>query len=66
MKNETVHNFLAHEEIKWKFNLSRAPWWGKKFERLIGSTKKTMYKALEVACSPGTNLRKHYLILGYP
>ena len=46
VKNETVHNFLAHEEIKWKFNLSRAPWWGGQFERLIGLTKNTMYKSI--------------------
>ena len=26
VKNETVHNFFTHQEIKWKFNLSRAPW----------------------------------------
>ena len=45
MKNETVHNFLVHQEIKWKFNLSRAPWWGGQFERLIGLTKNTMYKS---------------------
>ena len=45
MKNEIVYNFLAHQEIKWKFNLSRAPWWGGQFERLIGLTKNTMYKS---------------------
>ena len=46
MKNETVHNFLAHQEIKWKFNLSRFPWWGGQFERLFGLTKNTMYKSI--------------------
>ena len=45
-KNETVHNFLAHQEIKWKFSLSRTPWWGGQFERLIGLTKNTMYKTI--------------------
>ena len=42
VKNGTVHNFLAHQDIKWKFNLSRAPWWCGQFERLIGLTKNTM------------------------
>ena len=46
VKNETVHNFLAHQEIKWKLNLSRAPWWGRQFERLIGLTKNTIYKSI--------------------
>ena len=45
-KNETVYNFLAHQEIKWKFKLSRAPWWGGKFERLTGLTKNTKYKSI--------------------
>ena len=46
VKNETVRNFLAHQEIKWKFNLSRAPWWGGQFERLIELTKNTVYKSI--------------------
>ena len=46
VKNETVHNFLAHQEIRWKFHLSRAPWWGRQFERLIGLTNNTMYKSI--------------------
>ena len=45
VKNETVQNFLAHQEIKWKFHLSRAPWRGGQFERLIGLKKNTMYKS---------------------
>ena len=63
MKNKTVYNVLAHPEIKQKFNLSGATWWGGQFERLIGLTKNAMYKALEAACSPETNLKKCYLIL---
>ena len=33
-------------EINWKFNLSRAPWWGGQFERLIGVVKSAMYKVI--------------------
>ena len=58
VKNETVYNFLAHPEIKWKFDLSRAPWLDGQFERLIGLTKNIMYKSIGSSCLLGTNLRK--------
>lgn len=38
-KDEQFHKFLADSSIKWQFNLSRAPWWGGQFERLIGLFK---------------------------
>ena len=28
MKDEKIHGLLALQGIEWKFNLSRAPWWG--------------------------------------
>ena len=28
MKDEEIHGLLAQQGIEWKFNLSRAPWWG--------------------------------------
>ena len=45
-KDEDLFNFLSAEEIEWKFNMSRAPWWGGFFERLIGITKSTLSKAI--------------------
>ena len=27
-KDEQFNDYLARLEIKWRFNLSRAPWWG--------------------------------------
>ena len=45
-KDEKFHNFLSNENITWKFNLSKAPWWGGQFERLIGLTKQTLYIAI--------------------
>ena len=36
MNDEKLHDYLAKNTIEWKFNLSRAPWWGGKFERLVG------------------------------
>jgi hypothetical protein len=35
MKDERVGNLLARGEIKWQFNLSRVPWWGGQFERMM-------------------------------
>ena len=45
-KDEKFHNFLSNENITWKFNLSKAPWWGGQFERLIGLTKQTLYRTI--------------------
>ena len=36
MKSEQLQNLLAHQGIKWQFNLSHAPWRGGHFERLVG------------------------------
>ncbi|XP_068729069.1 uncharacterized protein [Montipora capricornis] len=44
--DEKCHAFLAENSIKWKFNLSRAPWWGGQFERLIGLFKNAFYKSI--------------------
>ena len=44
--NERIQCYLADEEIHWKFNLSRAPWWGGQFERLIGLFKQSFYKTI--------------------
>lgn len=46
MKDERANEFLAREDIKWQFNLSRAPWWGGQFERLIGLIKQSLYKTI--------------------
>ena len=44
--DEDIQCYLAKEHIEWKFNLSRAPWWGGFFERLIGITKNALSKAI--------------------
>ena len=46
MKDERVSNLLVTEGIQWQFNLSRAPWWGGQFERMIGLIKQSMYKTI--------------------
>ncbi|XP_028409519.1 uncharacterized protein LOC114532142 [Dendronephthya gigantea] len=45
-KDEKFHAFLADNAIEWRFNLSRAPWWGGQFERLIGLFKQAFYKTI--------------------
>ncbi len=46
MKDEKLHDYLSKNTIEWKFNLSRAPWWGGQFERLVGVFKGAFYKAI--------------------
>ena len=45
-KDERLQNHLDEYEIIWRFNLSRAPWWGGQFDRLIGVVKAAMYKVI--------------------
>ena len=45
-KSEALHHFLKTKGIKWKFNLSRAPWLGGKFERMVGLVKNTLYRTV--------------------
>ena len=42
MKKESLQNFLAYQHIKWQFNLSKAPWWGGQFERMVGLVKQSL------------------------
>ena len=44
-----MQEYLIKEQIKWKFNLSRAPWWGKQFERMVGLVKQSLFKATGTA-----------------
>ena len=46
MKDEKMQDYLAHQHITWQFNLSRAPWWGGQFERMVGLVKRAMYKSI--------------------
>ena len=44
--DERFNSFLSEHAIQWQFNLSRAPWWGGQFERLIGLMKSMFYKTV--------------------
>ena len=46
MKDEKLNEFLVNQGMVWQFNLSRAPWWGRQFERIIGFTKQAMYNVI--------------------
>eukprot|EP00795_Rhopilema_esculentum_P001699 gene1699-biopygen10278 len=45
-KSEKLQDHLATLGITWRFNLSKSPWWGAMYERLIKDLKKTLYKTL--------------------
>ena len=44
--DENFFNFLNLHRVEWKFNMSRAPWWGGFFERLIGIMKRALTKKI--------------------
>ena len=46
MDDERFTDFLARMSITWQFNLSRAPWWGGQYERLIGVVKQALYETI--------------------
>ena len=56
MADEKLQDFLANKEIKWQFNLSRAPWWGGQFERMVGLVKTSLYKTIGQGCLIWTEL----------
>ena len=46
MADERLHNWLSEHEIKWQFNVSRAPWWGGQFEWMVSLVKQALYKSV--------------------
>ena len=44
VSHEDVQRHVADLGIQWVFNLPKAPWWGRIFERLIHSTKRCLRK----------------------
>ena len=44
-KDERMQEFLVTEQVKWKFDLSRAPLWGGHFEMTVGLINQCLYKA---------------------
>ena len=46
MADERLQTYPSINQIKWQFNLSRAPRWGGQFERLIGLVKAALNKTI--------------------
>ena len=46
INDEKMQDYLAHQQIMWQFNLSRAPWWGSQYKRLVGLVKRALYKSV--------------------
>ena len=46
LKGSSLKKFNAEKEIRWRFNLARAPWWGGMYERMIRSVKRCLRKAI--------------------
>ena len=42
IESEQLHEHLTKENIKWKFNLPKAPWWRGHFEKLIAVIKQAL------------------------
>ena len=59
--DEKLNDFLAHHQIMWKFNLSRAPWWGGQFERMIGLVKTAVRKTIGNAYLTFDELKEVFL-----
>ena len=45
-QDEKLQDYLTRNGITWQFNLSRAPWLGGQFERMIGLVKAALNKAI--------------------
>ena len=46
MCDDKFNQFLAQAKITWQFNVSRAPWWGGQFERMVGLVKNALNKTI--------------------
>ena len=52
MKEEVFNDFVTKHSIRWQFNLSRAPWCGRQFDRMVGLVKQFFYRTVR-----GANLK---------
>ena len=45
-KSKNLSSYITEQGIQWRFNMSRAPWWGGFFERLVGIMKRSLSKVV--------------------
>ena len=48
LENVATNKYFRDIQIKWHFNVERAPWWGGTFERLIRSMRNVSNRSLDV------------------
>eukprot|EP00794_Sanderia_malayensis_P018542 gene18542-biopygen15623 len=48
-KSEKLQGYMAEQEMKWQFNLSRASWWGGWFARMVSIVKAALHKIVGAA-----------------
>ena len=56
--SEKFNDFLAHQGITWQFNLSKAPWWGGKCDRMVGLVKGALRKSIGKSLLTFTELKE--------
>ena len=52
-----VQNYVADQGIAWRFIVERAPWMGGFYERLVGSVKRALKRAIGTMCLTITQLQ---------
>ena len=45
-KGQELVRYNSRHHIKWRYNLSKAPWWGGMFESMVKSTKRCLKKVV--------------------
>ena len=58
IKSEELNHFFNFNNIEWKFNLSRAAWWGGQFERMVSLVKNALNKTVGKATLSGRELEE--------
>ena len=46
MRSLEVQTYMVNHQVKWKFIVEKAPWWGGFWERMVGMTKRCLRKTI--------------------
>jgi len=44
--HDVIQGYSSNVGVKWSFNLEKAPWWGRIFERMIKAMKRCLKKTI--------------------